>query len=580
MECKGVIGSSGVAIAKAFIYQREEMIIDKSVIDDDCLCEEQEKVDKAIEQSKQQINKILEQAAKDFSEEEAAIFDAHLMILEDPEMVSSIKELIRSEKISASYAASQVIKSYIDIFSGMEDEYMKERAADIKDVGDRLIRNILGMKDQNIGNLDSDVIIVAHDLTPSDTALMDKKHVKGFVLNIGGRTSHTAIMARSLEIPAVLGLGDITDNTKNNDIIIVDGNNGNVVVNPNKEAIRDYEKKIDRYEKYKNELRNIAKLPAVTIDGKRVELAANIGGPQEVDAVIEYGGDGIGLYRTEFLYMDRNDLPSEEEQYEAYATVADKMQGKPVIIRTLDIGGDKELPYLPLGEEANPFLGWRAIRICFEMKEMFKTQLKAILRASVHKNVRIMYPMISSVGEVIEANKILDEAKCELTEKGIKFDENIQCGVMIEVPSAAMTADIIIDEVDFFSIGTNDLCQYTLAVDRMNQKISNLYQPFHPGVLRLIKNVIDVSHKAGKLTGMCGEMAGEPAAALMLLGMGLDEFSMSASSLVEIKNIFRNTNFKEAKRIAEHALTLKTAAQIEQYCKNELNKLNLRTAEV
>lgn len=580
MQHNGVIGSSGIAIAKAFIYKREEMIIDKSVIDDNCLCEEQEKVNRAAEQSKQQINRILEQAAKDFSEEEAAIFDAHLLILEDPEFVSSIKELIDSDKICASYAASQIIKRYIDIFSGMEDEYLKERAADIKDVGDRLIRNILGIKDQNIGNLDSDVIIVAHDLTPSDTALMDKKHVKGFVLNIGGRTSHTAIMARSLEIPAVLGLGDITANTKNDDIIIVDGNTGNVIVNPDEEAIEDYEKKIGRYRQYKNELKNIAKLPAVTTDGKHVELAANIGGPQEVDTVIEYGGDGIGLYRTEFLYMDRDDLPSEEEQYEAYAKVADRMQGKPVIIRTLDIGGDKKLPYLPLEEEANPFLGWRAIRICFEMKYMFKTQLRAILRASVHKNVRIMYPMISSVDEVVEANKILDEAKCELRESGIAFDENIHCGVMIEIPSAAMTADIIIDEVDFFSIGTNDLCQYTLAVDRMNQKISNLYQPFHPGVLRLIKNVIDVSHKAGKFTGMCGELAGEPAAALMLLGMGLDEFSMSASSLVEIKSIIRNVTMEEAKRIAEHVLSLKSAAQIEQYCMSELSKLNLGTMEV
>lgn len=579
MIYNGVIGSKGIAIAKAFIYIREEMIIDKSVITDNYLCEERGKVDKAVEQSKQQINKILEQASKDFSDEEAAIFDAHLMILEDPDLVNSIKELIDSDKIRASYAASQVIKSYIDIFSGMEDEYMKERAADIKDVGDRLTRNILGMKDQNIGNLDSDVIIVAHDLTPSDTALMDKKHVKGFVLNIGGRTSHTAIMARSLEIPAVLGLGNITDNTKNDDIILIDGNKGDVIINPNKESIDDYEEKIDRYKKYKNELKNIAKLSAVTTDGKHVELAANIGGPQEVDTVIKYGGDGIGLYRTEFLYMDRSNLPSEQEQYEAYAKVAEKLQGKPIIIRTLDIGGDKKLPYLPMEEEANPFLGLRAIRLCFEMKEMFKTQLRAILRASVHKNVRIMYPMISSVDEVIEANKILDEAKCELRESGTAFDEDIKCGVMIEIPSAAMTADIIIEEVDFFSIGTNDLCQYTLAVDRMNQKISNLYQPFHPGVLRLIKNVIDVSHKAGKFSGMCGEMAGEPEAALLLLGIGLDEFSMSASSLVEIKNIIRNVDFRKAQRIAEHALSLKTAAQIEKYCVSELKKLNLSTIE-
>lgn len=576
MEYNGIAGSGGIVIGRAYIYKNEPVIINEHLIEDNKINEELQKVDEALLLTQNQINTIKEQALKDFSSEEASIFDAHLMILEDPELTNGIKEMITNERYHSSKAASKVINDFIELFSTIDDEYLKERAADIRDVGNRLIRNLLGVKAQNIGKLSQNVILVAHDLTPSDTALMDKKHVQGFATNVGGRTSHTAIMARSLEIPAVLGLCDITEKVQNDEIMIIDGTIGKVIVHPDEETITEYRNKVQKYENYKAALKNIAKMPSVTQDGKRVEIAANIGGPGDVDSVIEYGGDGVGLYRTEFLYMDRDRLPSEEEQFNAYREVAERLKGKPIIIRTLDIGGDKKLSYLPLQEEMNPFLGFRAIRLCLEMRDLFKTQLKAILRASINENLFIMYPMISSVDEVVEANKILNEAKCELRSQGTAFDEKIKCGVMIEIPSAAMTADILIQEVDFFSIGTNDLCQYTLAVDRMNEKISNLYQPFHPGVLRLIKNVIDASHRAGKFTGMCGELAGDPAATLLLLGLGLDEFSMSASSLLPVKEIILNTSMEQAKKIAEHALTLKTSAEIQEYCEMALKQLNIK----
>lgn len=575
MEFKGIIGSGGIVIGRAYIYKKEIPVIENNLIEDKDLDRELQRVDEALLLTRDQIDGIREKASKDFSPEEAAIFDAHLMILEDPELIDGIKDKIINEKIHAAKAADRVIKDFIEMFSAIEDEYLKERAADIRDVGDRMIKNILGINVQDIGKLDSDVIIVAHDLTPSDTALMDKRHVKGFAANIGGRTSHTAIMARSLEIPAILGLGDITEKVHNNGIMIIDGIEGKVIVDPDESTISEYGKKAEKYKSYRAELKGIAKLPSETLDKKQVELCANIGGPGDVEAVLEYGGDGVGLYRTEFLYMDRERLPDEEEQYKAYKAVAESMKGKPVIIRTLDIGGDKKLPYLPLKEEMNPFLGFRAIRLCLAMKDMFKTQLRAILRASIYHNVLIMYPMISGVEELMEANGVLEEAKCELRSRGIAFDETIKCGVMIEIPSAAMTADILIREADFFSIGTNDLCQYTLAVDRMNEKIGNLYQPFHPGVLRLIKNVIEEAHKAGKFAGMCGELAGEPAAALLLLGLGLDEFSMSAPSLPVIKKIIRNVTLEQARKIARHAMTLGTAAQIQEYCRKSLSELKI-----
>lgn len=575
MEYKGIIGSEGIVIGKVLVYKKEEIVIDHGHIEPAALEGELEKVEEALRTSENQIREIMEKASMEFGEDEASIFGAHLMILEDPELIEGIRTRITEERISAPNAASQVVDSYVEIFSSMDDEYLRERAADVRDVGGRLIRNLLGIKSRDIGRLDEDVIIAAHDLTPSDTALMDKKHVKGFMTNIGGRTSHTAIMARSLEIPAILGLCDITGKVRDGETVIIDAKAGKVFVSPDESALEQYRRKIDQYNIYKNELKSIAKLPSATLDGRHIEIAANIGGPLEVDSVLEYGGDGVGLYRTEFLYMDRDSVPSEEEQYEAYRAVAEKLGGRPVIIRTLDIGGDKKLPYLPLGEEMNPFLGFRAIRLCFEMRDLFKTQLRAILRASADSNVLIMYPMISGVEEVIQANGLLEEAKNELRASGTAFDENIKCGVMIEIPSAALTADLIVKEVDFFSIGTNDLCQYTLAVDRMNEKVSYLYQPFHPGVLRLIKNVIDVSHQAGKFTGMCGEMAGDPGAALLLTGMGINELSMSASSMLTVKKIIRGVTQKDAERIAAHAMTLGSAEEIRTYCEGTLRELKL-----
>ncbi|HWQ30803.1 MAG TPA: phosphoenolpyruvate--protein phosphotransferase [Negativicutes bacterium] len=575
MEYTGIKGSEGIVMGRVLVYGKESISIVEELIDEKHIPMELCKVEAAIQTSREQIARIKEQASMDFSGEEAAIFDAHLMILEDPELMNGIRDAITIEKLHASMAASRTIESFAAMFSAIEDEYLRERAADIRDVGSRLIRNILGAPLQDIGKLSSDVIIAAHDLTPSDTALMDKNHVKGFITDIGGRTSHTAIMARSLEIPAVLGLGDITEKVRDGSFIIVDGNQGKVIVDPDEAEVLEYKGRIEEHNRKKCELKKLSGLSSVTLDGKAVELAANIGGPSDAASVIEHGGDGVGLFRTEFLYMDRDSLPDEEEQYEAYKAAAEKLAGKPVIIRTLDIGGDKKLSYLPVQEEMNPFLGFRAIRLCLEHEEIFKTQLRAILRASIYKNILIMYPMISGVDEVIEANRLLDEAKCELREKGIEFDEDIKCGVMIEIPSAAITADLIIREVDFFSIGTNDLCQYSMAVDRMNEKVAGLYQPFHPAVLRLIKNVIDEAHKAGKFAGMCGELAGEPAAAMLLLGLGLDEFSMSPSSLPFIKKIIRSVSAAEAEKVAAHALTLSTPSQVQGYCEQELKKLDI-----
>jgi phosphotransferase system enzyme I (PtsI) len=460
----------------------------------------------------------------------------------------------------------------------MDDEYMKERAADIKDVGGRLMRNALGLKEQDLSLINEDTVVIAYDLTPSDTATMNKEKVLGFATDIGGRTSHTAIMARSLEIPAVLGLKSITQEVKDKDLVIVDGIEGVVIVNPDEKTQKEYLDKKAEYEAFIRELAELKDLPAKTLDGHEVELVGNIGTPKDVEGVLRNGGSGVGLYRTEFLYMDSDTMPDEEKQYKAYKEVFESMGDHPVIIRTLDIGGDKNLPYLQLDEEMNPFLGLRAVRLCFVEKELFKTQLRAILRASAFGNAHIMFPMISNVQEVRQAKAILEECKQELREEKISFDENIKVGIMVEIPSAAVTADIIASEVDFFSIGTNDLCQYTLAVDRMNETVSYLYQPLSPAILRLVKMVIDASHNAGggKFTGMCGELAGDPHAALILLGLGLDEFSMSASSVPQIKKIIRSVNKKDAEIIAEKALKLSTEEEVKAMVDEELSKLDIK----
>ncbi|AST57839.1 phosphoenolpyruvate-protein phosphotransferase [Thermoanaerobacterium thermosaccharolyticum] len=560
---KGVAASPGIAIGKVFLYTKKFAEINTRNIDESMVKDETAKFENAIKLTKEQIEKIKEKTEMEFGKDKAEIFEAHLMLANDPELYDSVINMIKNEYVTADNAVNHVIEQHASMMESLDDKYLKERAVDLRDVGSRIINNLLGIVNVNLSELDEDVIIIAKDLTPSDTATMKKDKVLGFATDVGGRTSHTAIMARSLEIPAVVGTGNVTQNVAGGEIAIVDGNEGIVIINPSDDILKEYEDKLNKYKIRIEKLKELKDLPAVTTDGKQSMLVANIGTPKDVEGALKNGAEGIGLFRTEFLYMNRNDFPSEEEQFEAYKYVAEKMNGKPVTIRTLDIGGDKKLPYLNMPDEMNPFLGYRAIRLCLDEKEMFKTQLRALLRASAYGNILIMYPMISSVVEVRKANAILNEVKEELDTKGIKYDKNIKVGIMVEIPSAAVTADILAKEVDFFSIGTNDLCQYTLAVDRMNERIKDYYKPFNPAILRLIKNVIDASHKEGIFTAMCGEMAGDPLTTVILLGLGLDEFSMSASSIPNIKNIIRNISYEKAKEFTEMVLNMLTPDEIE-----------------
>ncbi|MBE0069469.1 phosphoenolpyruvate--protein phosphotransferase [Thermoanaerobacterium thermosaccharolyticum] len=560
---KGVAASPGIAIGKVFLYTKKFAEINTRNIDESMVKDEIAKFENALKLTKEQIEKIKEKTEREFGKDKAEIFEAHLMLANDPELYDSVISMIKNEYVTADNAVNHVIEQHASMMESLDDKYLKERAVDLRDVGSRIINNLLGIVNVNLSELDEDVIIIAKDLTPSDTATMKKERVLGFATDVGGRTSHTAIMARSLEIPAVVGTGNITQNVAGGETAIVDGNEGIVIINPSDDILKEYEDKLNKYKIKIEKLKELKDLPAVTTDGKQSMLVANIGTPKDVEGALKNGAEGIGLFRTEFLYMNRNDFPSEEEQFEAYKYVAEKMNGKPVTIRTLDIGGDKKLPYLNMPDEMNPFLGYRAIRLCLDEKEMFKTQLRALLRASAYGNILIMYPMISSVVEVRKANAILNEVKEELDTKGIKYDKNIKVGIMVEIPSAAVTADILAKEVDFFSIGTNDLCQYTLAVDRMNERIKDYYKPFNPAILRLIKNVIDASHKEGIFTAMCGEMAGDPLTTVILLGLGLDEFSMSASSIPNIKNIIRNISYEKAKEFTEMVLNMSTPDEIE-----------------
>lgn len=574
MKYHGIAGSDGVAIAKAYVYHDQIPVVARTPLNAGEISSELDKLAKALSLTSQQIIQIRDKASQIVSKEETQIFEAHLMILDDPSFVDEIRQLIKNENIPAGYAVQKVVGHFVAMFSEIQDEYMKERGADIRDVGNRLLRNVLGLPPKGFGNIDNEVIIIANDLTPSDTIALDPRFVKGFAVNVGSRTSHAAIMARTLEIPAVLGLGNITQTVKEGDYIILDGVSGDVITEPSQKQLEVYQDKRENFYYKQRQLKELISFPAITSDGRQVHITGNIGRTSDADAVLSNGGDGIGLYRTEFLYMENENLPNEEQQFAAYKTVAQKFKDKPVIIRTLDIGGDKKISSFPVPQEANPFLGWRAIRISLARPDIFKTQLRAVLRASAYGNIRIMYPMISGVQEVRAANQILNEAKQELRMEGIRFNEQINVGIMVEIPSAALTADIISKEVDFFSIGTNDLCQYTLAVDRMNERVGNLYQPLHPGVLRLIKNVIDISHRHGKITGMCGEMAGDPAAALVLLGLGLDEFSMSAGSMLAIKKLIRNVTYKQAQELADKVMAMETPCGITQYCTDMLQKIN------
>lgn len=557
---KGIAASDGIAIAPAYLLTEPDLSFERKIIEDSA--SEIARLDAAIEQATAEITAIRDIAKESLGAEEAQVFEAHLLVVADPELTGQIKATIEANKVNAEAALKEVSEMFINIFASMEDNpYMQERAADIKDVSERVMAALLGVKLPSPATISEEVIVIAHDLTPSDTAQLNKQYVRAFATNIGGRTSHSAIMARSLEIPAIVGTKSITATVKDGDLLIVDALEGIVIVNPTEAQVADYRVKAEAFAAQKAEWAKLVSAPSVTKDGKHFELAGNIGTPKDVTGVLDNGGDGVGLYRTEFLYMDSSDFPTEDDQYEAYKTVLESMKGKGVVVRTMDIGGDKELPYLQLPHEMNPFLGYRAIRISLDRQEMFKTQLRALLRASVHGDLRIMFPMIATLQEFRSAKKILDDTKAELLAEGVTVSDSIQVGIMIEIPAAAVLAHQFAKEVDFFSIGTNDLIQYTMAADRMNEQVSYLYQPYNPSILTLIKHVIDSSHKEGKWTGMCGEMAGDQTAVPLLLGMGLDEFSMSATSILKTRSLIAKLDSKDMEALADKAINECTTAE-------------------
>ena len=569
MRIQGISGSRGVAVGNVYRYIQEEIVIPDYTVAEGMVEEEIGKFAAAMAATLKQLDTIRQKALDEMGPEEAAIFEAHMQIAQDPSLSDGIKSLVESSHTNVVAATAQTIETFANIFLGMEDAYMRERGADIKDIGDRLMRNMLGMNPRGLSHISGEVILVAQDLAPSDTASLDKNVVKGIVTAAGGPTSHAAIMARTLEIPAVMGVGDI-ESFVDGDKAVVLGTDGIVEMNPSDADWDEYTNQAAAFQEELKRLRESANLEATTTDGHHVELFGNIGKAKDAKNALTMGAQGIGLYRTEFLYMENDELPAEDVQFEEYKKVAQDMKGKPVIIRTMDIGGDKELKCLDLPSEMNPFLGYRAIRISLNRPDIFKVQLRALLRASAFGDIHIMYPMIASVEEVKQANAMLDECKEELTAEGKEFNKDIKVGIMIEVPAAAVISPILAKYVDFFSIGTNDLCQYTLAVDRMNEAIGSLYQPLHPGVLRLIKHVIDASHEQGKFTGMCGELASDPVATMILLGLGLDEFSMTASSIPLIKNILRSVSKAECEEVANKALTMDTAEEITGYAKSVL----------
>ena len=532
---KGIAASKGYAIGKVFLQEHEEIVVTDAKISD--IAAEKEKLQKALDDSRSQLETIKAKALEEMGAEKAEVFEAHITLLDDPEFTGAMMNEIETNSVNGLKAIQSVADNFVTIFESMDNEYMRERAADIKDVSKRILANFAGKGGDGFAITENNTVVVAHDLTPSDTAGLDRSKVVGFITNIGGRTSHAAIMARTLEIPAVLGLGDITDCVKNGDTVIVDGITGDVIINPSEEVLAEYKAKKEKFQAEQEELKKLINVKTTTKSGRRIEVCGNIGKPEDVLGVIANGGDGVGLFRTEFLYMDRESAPTEEEQFEAYKFVLEKMEGKQVVIRTLDIGGDKTLPYLPLPQEMNPFLGYRAIRLCLDRKEIFKVQLRALLRASVYGKLAVMFPMISGLQEFEQAKEVVEECKAELKAEGKEYSEDIQWGIMVEIPAAAVYADELAKHVDFFSIGTNDLIQYTLAADRMSEKVSYLYNPMHPAVLRLIKMTIDGAHKHGKWVGMCGEMAGDEAAIPTLVEYGLDEFSMSATSILNAKKI-------------------------------------------
>lgn len=555
--------SPGIGIGKAVVIDKASINITKNYIKD--AGKEIDRLMNAIETAKEQLNELYVSTIDELGEKEAQIFKSHEMMLEDDTFISDVENRIKQEGVNAEYALNETSNVYIKMFQSIEDEYLRERAEDIKDVMNRVIRILMGISSVDFSNLKENSIIVAKDLTPSDTAQIDRTKVAAMITEMGGKTSHAAIIARIMGIPTVVGLNNITDKIKNGDTVICDGKTGKVLINPNAKQLFYFTKKKNIEDEIRNELKNQIGLPSVTKDGFKVSLTANIGVPNDVDMALENDAEGIGLFRSEFIFMNREHQPTEDEQFEQYKEVLVKMGDKPVIIRTMDIGGDKNVPYIDIPKEMNPFLGYRAIRLCLGNLEVFRTQLRAILRASVYGNVKIMIPMISTMKELKDSKKILQQAKDELTKEGIKFKKDIEIGIMIEIPSAAIISDLLAREVDFFSIGTNDLIQYTMAVDRMNSKLSYLYSQYHPALLRLIKGIIDNAHDAGIWVGMCGEAAGDPKLIPVFLGMGLDEFSMNSPSILRARYIVRNLNKADMEVIAKSTLNMENALEVEEY---------------
>jgi len=573
IQLKGIAAAGGISIGPAYKLGSEEFIVLRQAIAWEDIPIQIQLFEEALIKTRREIIEMQKRISLDMGQEEAQIFDAHLLVLEDRMLIEEVISRLKKEQLNVAYIFSEVLKKYISVFLKIEDEYLKERTADINDVGKRILRNLLGKEKKGLGDIKEKAIIVAHDLSPSDTVAMHTKNVAAFVTDIGGKTSHTAIMAKSLEIPAVVGLEIVTVKVNPGDVVIVDGTSGIVIIDPDEETLNSYRQKLENLKGIAEKFLSVKDLAAVTTDGREIMINANIEFPDEVSSVKLHGSQGIGLYRTEFFYMNRKDSPTEEEHYQAYKYVAEEMNPYPVVIRTLDIGGDKFLSQFRIPHEMQPFLGWRAIRFCLARPDIFKLQLRAILRASVHGNLKLMYPMISGIEELRQANLLLGEAKEELKKNGLVFNDQIEVGVMIEVPSAAMTADILAEEADFFSIGTNDLIQYSLAVDRSNEKVAYLYEPAHPAVLRLIKNIIDAAHQAKIKVAMCGEMAGDPSLALILLGLGLDEFSMPPQVIPELKYIIRAVGYKEAQEFANQAMKFTTGTQIEEFAQSKLAQI-------
>ena len=558
----GIGASEGVSIGKVLLFVEGNIVIPQEIDANSTIEGELAKLENGLKKSKTQLIAIREKVKEKMGEDKAAIFDGHIMLLEDEDLIEEVEAKITGDKLPAARALREGIDEYCEMISKLDDPYLRERAADLQDIGKRWLKNLLEIKINDFSNLEPNTIVITKDLTPSDTAQLDLKNCVGFITEIGGKTAHSAIMARSLELPAVVGVKGVLGEVKDGESVIMDGETGEIFLEPTEKLVEEYKIKQEKIRVEKEELKKLIHEEAVTLDGRKVDIWGNIGSPNDVDAVIESGATGIGLYRTEFLFMNSDHFPTEEEQYQAYRVVAEKMQGKPVTIRTMDIGGDKELPYLDLPKEMNPFLGYRAIRISLENKDMFKTQLRAILRASQYGQIKIMYPMISSINEIRKANAILEECKKELDEIGKIYDRNIKVGIMVETPSTAIVAYKFAKEVDFFSIGTNDLTQYFLAVDRGNELVSSLYNSFNPAVLEAIQKVIDAAHHAGISVSMCGEFAGDKRATRLLLGMGLDSFSMSASSGLTVKKIIRNSNYVDAQKYRDLILKQDTPEDV------------------